>query len=561
MYFKSPIPDQPIPALDVATYILEEGKRQAKKQGSSLSYALYDEDTSQSLSIFEFEKLSIKLASGLSHNHQIKPGDVALIFSSNCINYTIAIFAILMAGSPMSLANPSFKPQELAIQINDANPKLIFTKEEFLPTVLQAIELSNFDFLSTNIILLDSYSKNTHYLSVNQTYSSLEFKRFTISDLETAKKTVAFLPASSGTTGFPKGVMLSHHNIVANTIQISVPSKLNGWFNSSPGIPNRFLAVLPYYHIYGLVIITCIGLANNIGIVSLSKFELKKYLETVQKHKITFAHMVPPMIIRLNDPVVDTYDFSSVKYIMTAASQLSTEVADKIKKKFGVSIAQIYGTTETSPAVTVSDRNSDMLNSKGVLTCNVIAKIIDDSGNLLGPNKAGEMCFKGPNIMNGYLNNHKATAETIDSDGFLHTGDIGYIDENGQLYLIERKKELIKFKGFQVAPAELESTLLGHPDVFEAIVIGVDNYEQQTEVPKAYISLKSNTANFTGAQKNTKALEIMSWFDEKVAPHKKLRGGIVITDEIPKTLSGKLLRRHIREIDSKSQIKTIKSKI
>ncbi|PVV02507.1 hypothetical protein BB560_003036 [Smittium megazygosporum] len=530
MYFKSKFPDHDIPAVDVATFIIDEGKKHARLQGKPYNFALLDEETQQQVDIFEFEKLSEKLASGLVNKLKMSIDDVALIFSSNSLYYTVSIFATVMTGGIMALANPSFKPRELVVQVRDTNPKIIFTKLELVPVVKQAMGLANINIPDKSIIILDhNFSDSSRFTPMVELLSTLPFTRFTISDIETAKRKVAFLPASSGTTGSPKSVILSHYNIVANTIQISVPSRINGWFDSQPG--------------------------QGVGIVSLPKFEIEQYLATLEKYKINFAHMVPPMIVRLDNPITDKYNLKSLKYIMTAASQLSSEVASRIRKKFGIEFTQIYGATETSPCVTISDNESDLSNSKGIITMNVKAKIIDDNGNLLGPNKLGELCFKGPNVMNGYLGNPKATKETIDSDGFLHTGDIGYINDSGQLYLVDRKKELIKYKGFQVPPSELESVLLGHSDIFEAIVIGVDLPEQQTEIPKAYISLKPHLGKLSEEQKFQKIGEIIRWFDGLVAPYKRLRGGIVIVEEIPKTLSGKLLRRYIREIEAKSKAK------
>ncbi|PVU99903.1 hypothetical protein BB559_000303 [Furculomyces boomerangus] len=554
MIFKSNIPDQEIPAVDLATYVINEGKRVTKTLPNPDNFALYDEDTHQSLKIHEVEEQSSKLASGLLNKMNFCTDDVALVFSSNALNYTIAMLGTLMAGGIITLANPTYKPRELAFQLKDSKSKYIFTKLEFIDTVLEAIKLSEMQISNKNIILIDhNQNYSGPFNSIDRIYSNQPFTRFTINSLEQAKKKTAFLPYSSGTTGFPKGVILSHLNSVANTIQMSIPENLDGWY-SDRSVTHRYLAVLPYYHIYGLAIITCVGLANAIGIVSLGKFELERYMQTVQKHKITLAHLVPPIINRIvNDPIIDKYDFSSVKRVMTAASPLSEDLAKRLIEKFNVKIVQIYGLTETSPAVTVSRIGSWERRSNGALTCNVTAKVIDEHGNLLKANELGEMCFKGPNIMNGYLNNPESTKITIDEDGYLHSGDIGYIDESSNLYLVERKKELIKFKGFQVAPAEIESLLIGNEYVFECAVIGVYNEEQATEVPKAYISLKPQYRNFTEEEKKEKANEIIEWLSAQVAPHKRLRGGITFVEEIPKTLSGKILRRNVRDIENAKQ--------
>ncbi|OMJ07091.1 putative 4-coumarate-CoA ligase 3 [Smittium culicis] len=266
--------------------------------------------------------------------------------------------------------------------------------------------------------------------------------------------------------------------------------------------------------------------------------------------------MVPPMIIRLvNDPIADKFDLSSVEYIMTAAAPLSQEIEFKLCGKYDVKVAEIYGTTETSPAVTVSNSGSRLITpnkphiSNGKLTCNVIAKVIStETGLPLSHNQVGELCFKGPNIMGGgYLNNKEATMATIDSQNFLHTGDIGYFDSDSNLYVIDRLKELIKYKGFQVAPAELESLLLSNDLVDDVAVVGSYNHDMATEVPKAFIVLKDAASHSLNQPLEN---QIVNWVKSRVANHKQLRGGVEFIGAIPKTLSGKILRRTLRDIEN-----------
>ncbi|OMJ09701.1 4-coumarate-CoA ligase-like 7 [Smittium culicis] len=571
MIFRSELPDQHIPAVDVASYIFSEGKKSAGEKKFMNEYAVFDQSTRESLTIHELENSCMDLASGFQNTLNIQVDNTVLIFSTNSLQYTQTIFSSLLIGAIVTLANPTSTSKELAFQIKDSAAKYVFTKSELLPIVLDAISISGAHIPTQNIVLLDTEPENSQPLQNNisggvvgikSLPSKAPYKRFTINSLESAKRKTAFLPYSSGTTGFPKGVVLSHYNIVANTIQISVPSKINGWLSATRSNRPKFLAVLPYYHIYGLVIITCVGLANAVGIVSLPKFELEAYLNTIQEHRITLAHMVPPMIIRLvNDPIADKFDLSSIEYIMTAAAPLSQEIELKLCAKYDVKVAEIYGTTETSPAVTVSNNGSRLITSKkphisnGKLTCNVIAKVIStETGLTLSHNQIGELCFKGPNIMGGgYLNNKEATMNTIDSDNFLHTGDIGYFDSDSNLYVIDRLKELIKYKGFQVAPAELESLLLSNDLVDDVAVVGSYNHSMATEVPKAFIVLKKSASHSPNQYLEN---QIVNWVKSRVANHKQLRGGVEFISSIPKTLSGKILRRTLRDIENSKSIKS-----
>ncbi|OLY79692.1 4-coumarate-CoA ligase-like 7 [Smittium mucronatum] len=299
MIFRSKLPNQEIPVVDVATFIFEEGKKNVSLS-PLYEYSLFDQETGESLTIDGLEEKCTRLASGLQNQLGMKTDQVSLVFSTNSLAYTVLIFSTIMTGGILTLANPTMNKSELSFQIKDSKTQYIYTKLELLTTVKAAIQLSKADIPDCNIILIDSELSLNGCTSMKQLYSSLPFNRFLIRDLEAAKKKTAFLPYSSGTTGiffsppppfffscktcrfifvflfifsnliifvikkknlgFPKGVVLSHYNIVANTIQISYPSRLNGWFTSKN--PVKYLAVLPYYHIYGLVIITCVGLSN-----------------------------------------------------------------------------------------------------------------------------------------------------------------------------------------------------------------------------------------------------------------------------------------------------------
>ncbi|MCA1604988.1 MAG: AMP-binding protein, partial [Acidobacteria bacterium] len=334
-------------------------------------------------------------------------------------------------------------------------------------------------------------------------------------------------PYSSGTTGLPKGVELTHRNFVANIHQVD------------PVLPidedQVLLAVLPFFHCYGQQVIMNTGLARGATIVSLPRFDLEEFLQTAQDRKVTRLYLVPPIILALaKHPIIDNYDLSSVEMILSGAAPLGRELQETVEKRLDCRVTQGYGLTETGPVTNAVPLDWDPKSgSAGPLVPNTAAKIVDvATGNELGPNERGEICLRGPQIMKGYLSNPEATAHTIDEDGFLHTGDIGYIDDDGYFYIVDRLKELIKYKGFQVPPAELEALLLTHPGISDAAVIGVPD-EAAGELPKAFVA--------RGDEGLTDS-DIMDFVASKVAPHKKIRL-VEFIDEIPKAPSGKILRR------------------
>src|SRR5947207_2512578 len=348
------------------------------------------------------------------------------------------------------------------------------------------------------------------------------------------------LPYSSGTTGLPKGVMLTHYNLVANMCQMDGLD----YFHRD----DTLLCVLPLFHIYGLVVVLNMGLHLGATIVTMPRFDLEQFLGLIQKYRVTLSHIVPPIVLKLaKDPSVEKYDLSSLKMIFSGAAPLGPELSHECMQRIGCGIRQGYGMTETSPVTHSSpaDPTKVKLGSVGPPAPNTECKLVDPAtGEECGPNEEGEVCVRGPQNMKGYLNNPEATARTVDADGWLHTGDIGYADEDGHFFIVDRVKELIKYKGFQVAPAELEAVLLTHPAVADCAVIPCRD-DEAGEVPKAFVVLKGEAT----------ADDIMDFVAERVAPHKKIRA-LEFIEQIPKSLSGKILRRVLVE---KERAKAAKS--
>jgi acyl-CoA synthetase (AMP-forming)/AMP-acid ligase II len=340
------------------------------------------------------------------------------------------------------------------------------------------------------------------------------------------------LPYSSGTTGLPKGVMLTHTNLVANIAQTQVLETIEE--------AEVLIGILPFYHIYGMTVIMRMALRNGATIVTMPRFDLEHFLQLLQDYRVTTAYLVPPIILALaKHPLVDNYDLSHLKYITSGAAPLPEAVGVECRDRLGCTVKQGYGLTETSPVTHISPRSGNTpLTAVGYCVANTQLRIADvDTGAPLSTGESGEIWIKGPQVMKGYHQNPEATAAMIDGDGWLHTGDVGYVDGEGYLYVIDRVKELIKFKGLQIAPAELEAVLLEHPDLADAAVIPIPD-EEAGEVPKAFVVLKKG--------RELSAESIIEFAAERVAPYKRIRQ-LEFVDQIPKVPSGKILRRELVE--------------
>ncbi len=338
------------------------------------------------------------------------------------------------------------------------------------------------------------------------------------------------LPYSSGTTGMNKGVMLSHRNLVANVAQV-----LDG---ADVREEEKFIAVLPFFHIYGMQVLMNMGLRAGVTIITMPRFDLAEFLRLHQEYGITRSFVAPPIVVALaKHPMVDEYDLSKLEQIFSGAAPLSAELALEAGARLGCDVVQGYGMTELSPVSHLTPPGQFKPGSVGVTVANTETRIVEPgSGRELGVDEDGEVCVRGPQVMLGYLGNKQATESMITRDGWLHTGDIGHVDSDGHLYVVDRLKELIKYKGFQVPPAELEALLLTHPAVADAAVVGQPD-EEAGEIPVAYVVLRPG-AEATEA-------EISEFVAGQVSHYKQVRK-VVLTDAIPKSASGKILRRLLR---------------
>lgn len=517
MIFKSPYPDVEIPDRPLTHFLLERIQTYGDKP------ALIDGPTGRTITYAQFGIGTRLIASSLA-KRGLQKGDVFAIYSPNIPEYAVAFHAVSLIGGVCTTINPLYTPDEVAFQLNDAGAKYLLTIPLFLENAKKAAEKAKIQ----EIFVFGEAEGATPFASLLQ--SDGQLPDITINPT----KDLVVLPYSSGTTGFPKGVMLTHRNIVSNLVQCL---GLQGFEIMTAN--DVIMGVLPFFHIYGMVVIMNMALAQGATIITMPRFDLPMFLELIQKHKVTRANIVPPILVALaKHPIVSQYDLSSLHELFSGAAPLGNELAEAVATRLGCSVVQGYGLTETSPVTHVCPNIPGKIkhSSVGYPIPNTEVLVVDTAANQpLGKNERGEIWIRGPQVMTGYLNRPDATAASIDEEGWLHTGDIGYVDDEGYFYIVDRVKELIKYKGFQVPPAELEALLLGHPAVADVAVIPSPD-EEAGEVPKAFIVLKGEAT----------AESIMEWVAGQVSPHKKIRRVEFVT-EIPKSLSGKILRRVLVE--------------
>jgi acyl-CoA synthetase (AMP-forming)/AMP-acid ligase II len=510
MIFKSPYPDIDIPEIPVASFILENASRHATKP------ALVDATTGRTLTYAELVDAVNRAAAGLA-SRGFQKGDVFAILCLNSPEYAIAFLAVALLGGICTMVSPLFNEPELTAQLKDSGAKYLLTDLELADMALAAARAVNL----REVFVLGEVEGATSFCSLLDNTGQAPAVEID------PRQDIVALPYSSGTTGLPKGVMLTHYNLVAMLCQMETADVLRS--------QDTTICVVPCYHLYGLHIVINLALRTGATAVTLRRFDLEKFLRALEKYQVNVVPVVPPIVLALSaSPLVDRFDLSKLDSLHCGAAPLSPEVANACSERLGVRISFGYGMTELSSLSHLSYRNAVTVkpNSTGYCLPNTLCKIIDlETKAELKPVEKGEVCVRGPQVMKGYLGQPQATAEMIDSDGWVHTGDIGYAHEDGALFIVDRLKELIKYKGRQVAPAELEAVLLSHPAIADAAVIPSPD-EKAGEVPIAFVVLKQSAS----------PEEIIDFVAGRVAAHKKIRR-VEFVDEIPKSPAGKILRR------------------
>jgi acyl-CoA synthetase (AMP-forming)/AMP-acid ligase II len=506
MIFTSPYPDVEIPAVTLPEFVFEHSAAYGDKP------ALIDATSGRTYTHAD-TAAAVRAAAGALARGGIGRGDVVALYAPNSPEYAIAFHAVAALGAVCTTINPVYTVDELAFQLEHSGARALLADPAALDRAREAADRAGVDQVRIIDELLDGDPGDA------------------APDTPAGPEDLVALPYSSGTTGLPKGVMLTHRNLVANILQTSAQQPVT--------TDDTLVGVLPLFHIYGLTVVMNAVLRNGATLVTVARFDLEGYLALIQEHRATKAHLVPPIVLALaKSPLVERYDLSSLQLVNSGAAPLSAELAQAAAARVGCPVVQGYGMTESSPVthVTPTDPDRHRPGSIGPPVPNTECRIVDlESGAELGAGEEGEVCVRGPQVMRGYLDDPKATAATVDDDGWLHTGDVGHADEDGYVVLVDRVKELIKYKGYQVAPAELEAVLLEHPAVADAAVIGRPDGEAG-EVPKAFVALAGDAT----------AEEIMAFVAERVAPYKRLCA-VEFLDAIPKSPSGKILRRVLNE--------------
>ncbi|XP_029176729.1 4-coumarate--CoA ligase 1-like [Nylanderia fulva] len=470
----------------------------------------------------------------------LKEGDVIALVAPNLPDAILAFLGSSSSGLIITTMNPFCTANEMSNQLTKANAKAVITSASIASTVLAATRAS--------------LPPGTPFIVIDDKAGSIPDGSIPFDDLITRGKSlppvstkatcddVAILPFSSGTTGLPKGVMLTHRNLVSN-IEMTQASFGDSYRPTTSTYQESYPLILPFFHIYGLNGVALSRLAYGAKIVCVPKFIPETFLDVMHKSKATGLFCVPPIILFLSaSPLVKMHHLEHLHSIISGAAPLAKTDVDKLFNKFNIDSTNIrfrqgYGLTETSSVAFVE--NGEKFSSIGKTVDGTQARLvnIETQQDIATPGETGELWIKGPHVMKGYLNNEAATKATLTEDKWLKTGDIAYYDEDYDFFITDRLKELIKVKGFQVPPAELEALLRSHPDVDEAAVIGIP-HPRCGEVPKAFIVASKG--------KTPTEDDIKNFVKGKVSDYKELEGGVTFINEIPKNPSGKILRSKLK---------------
>jgi len=514
MIHRSPYPDLEIPHVPFHEFVLGRAGALGDKP------ALIDGPTGRTLSYRQLAEGVARMAAGLAARGFGK-GDVLAIFSPNRPEFAIAYLGASAAGGVITTISPLATLSDLATQMKDAGARFLVTIAPFLDRAIPAAAQAGIE----EVFVFDDAEGASPFSSLMGEKGRAPRVRF-----DTMEDLVA-LPYSSGTTGISKGVMLTHRNLVANVMQAHAMLRIEE--------EDRAIALMPFFHIYGMVVVMGMHLSRGATLVTMPKFEMEPFLAHLVSHRITHVCVAPPVLVALaKHPAVGGHDLSQLRTLFSGAAPMDAALQESCAARLGVGVHQGYGMTEASPVThaTSSLPGMNRPGTVGQLAPNTECRIVDvGTGHDVGHDGEGELWVRGPQVMKGYLRNQAATEATLTADGWLRTGDIGRVDADGYFTIVDRLKELIKYKGYQVPPAELEALLLTHPAVSDSAVIGVPDAEAG-ESPKAFVVLKGQAS----------AEELMAFVAERVAPYKRIRR-VEFIDAIPKSPSGKILRRVLKE--------------
>ena len=507
MPIRGPLPDVDIPSVALAPFVLERAREFGERP------ALVDGVSGRTLTYAELEDQVRRMSAGLVERGFVR-GDKLALLAPNIPEYGVAFHAATFAGGAVTTINPVYNTEEIAKQLRDAQPRILVT----VPAAADQARRAARDTSVEQIYVIgeDSFAALQEAGPLNAQVA-----------VDPAED-VAALPYSSGTTGHPKGVMLTHRNLVANLCQAQavIPLKPS----------DVVIGVLPFFHIYGMTLILNLTLRTGATIVTMPRFDREGFLSALQEHRVTRAYVVPPILLMLaKHPQVDNFDLSSLELVTCGAAPLGAELELACAQRLRCQVCQGYGMTESSPVSHSAIHPGWEIKpgTIGVPVPNLECRIVDVATG--EDTERGELWMRGPNVMKGYLNDEVATRATLDADGWLRTGDVATVDADGYFSIVDRVKELIKYKGFQVAPAELEAIILTHPQVADVAVIPIAD-EEAGEVPKAFVVRSGELTEE----------DLRAYVAQRVSTFKQIRA-VEFVDEIPKSPSGKILRRVLKD--------------
>ncbi|KAL4884508.1 hypothetical protein BJY04DRAFT_182634 [Aspergillus karnatakaensis] len=482
------------------------------------------------------QTLSRKFGQALQSQWSWKKGDVLVLMSPNCIDTPVITWGCHYTGGVVAPVNPGLSPQELQQQLIRGQAKAIVAHASCVNTALAAAKLAN---LPSDRVLVFGGADETTTQFIERSVVTSNTAPTSAGPTHVSPDDIAFLVYSSGTTGLPKGVLISHRNVVANVVlQAAIEGPHLSWKK------DRTLAVLPTYHIYGLICLVHLPVWLGTSTIFMEKFDLQTFCRLIREHSITHAYAAPPIVLHLaKNPSIKQSNLASLRMITSGGAPLGAALIQETYNRWKIPVRQAYGLSETTSVSHIQRWNTwdKGIGSNGAVVPGVEARIVIN-GQTAAAKEEGELWIRGPTVFTGYMNDRASTEACLTTDRWFKTGDIGFEDEMGNLHITDRAKDMIKFKGFQIAPTELEDILIEHPAVSDAAVIGIWNEEMQTEVPLAYLVRKGGAEDSASV-----ALSIMEYLKGKVVSYKHLRGGVIWISQIPKSPSGKVLKRTLRD--------------
>ncbi|KAJ7449083.1 AMP binding protein [Mycena galericulata] len=587
--YKSPFPDVDIPQSSIFTHLFASRTPAGGDVGGfpGSTKAFIDAASGACITRQQLLDFSLRFGFGLRTHPRTAPsakrGNTVLIYSPNSLAWPVVLFGSVAAGLRCTLANSAYTSRELMHQYTDSRAHLVITTDDGLSNVramFAELGVARAEGDRRIIVLTQDLtwaggpaakqsSDAAGLVTMEELLKGGRLPQEEKFDGALSAET-AYLCYSSGTTGKPKGVETTHRNV------ISLLSIVSACFPAT-NPDDIMLSILPFYHIYALTQVLHLPVLYGLPVVIQSRFEPVSYCANIEKYRASSSLIVPPILVVLaRHPAAEKYDLSSLTYLCSGAAPLGRDLVHQVKKRLmskrtngqSLVIVQGYGLTETSPTTHLLAPADDerKMGSIGQLLPTLEARLVDDDDGEVDAEEGrpGELWIRGLSVMKGYLNNAAATKNAITPDGWFKTGDVAIKDKEGYYYIVDRRKELIKYKGFQVPPAELESILLTHPDIADSAVIGVEDVAEATELPRAYVVHAHPEKVQSAAAKAQFAQSVVKWMETKVAKHKFLRGGVGVIDVIPKSAAGKILRRELRDLAKQESARappSLKSKL